>query len=304
MVRAPYCFESYSVKSASQGYLAIQLWCFHIDLSKCSWSLRQISIFLYLFLHFCFKQGLGFKVVTASKRCTLGRTWNTFLKAKGCCQPGFAVKVIFSGTVLSTVFVHFCSAICWGKALPCQCPRLGIEKNLTNANTGEHVFKIILAWNWQWPRLFFRRAKPGRRFPGLDQGSLARPSCQFCSHDARGRREKIAFDLFFFVCVWKDLEYLQKAVEGESACFGGGFFFFSMQVVAIKLRCVVNYYLFTGIYSPGSCFACSLSWGSTCMCSGSAWFPSQCKLSSHADECGCQLQRCFSWLCMGSSLWK
>jgi len=55
--------------------------------------------------------------------------------------------------------------------LPCQCPRLDIRRNLTNANDGEDVFKIILVWNWQWPRLFFGRAKPGRRrFPGPEPG--------------------------------------------------------------------------------------------------------------------------------------
>lgn len=119
-VTASYCFESHSAfKSAFQGCLAVQLQCFHIDLSKCSWSLKQVSIFLYLLLDLWFKQGLGSKMVTASKRRTFGRTWNTCSKAKGCCQPPIAVKVIFSGTVLWTVFVHFCSAVCWGKALPC-----------------------------------------------------------------------------------------------------------------------------------------------------------------------------------------
>lgn len=79
------------------------------------------------------------------------------------------------------------------KALPCQCPTLSVGKNLANANAGEDVFKIILAWNWQWPRLFFRTAKPGRRFPGPDWGSVARPPCQFCSHNAQGMKLKTAF---------------------------------------------------------------------------------------------------------------
>lgn len=90
----------------------------------------------------------------------------------------------------------FCSAVCWGKGLPCHSPRLGIGKSLTNASAQEDVFKIILAWNWQWPSLLFRIAKPGRRrFPGPDWGSLARPSHQFCSHDALGRRGKNSFGL-------------------------------------------------------------------------------------------------------------
>lgn len=156
----------------------------------------------------------------------------------------------------------FCSAVCWGKALSCHCPRLSIGKNLTNAHAGEDGFKIILAWNWQWPSLLFRIAKPGRRrFPGPDWGSLARPSHQFCSHDALGRRGKNSFGLF---CMWKDLEYLPKAVEGKSACFG---------VVSSFCSC------FTG--GPG-----------------------QCKLSSRADEQECQLWSAALWLGVGSSLWK
>lgn len=229
----------------------MQLQCFHIDLSKYSWSLKQVSIFLYLLLYLCFKEGLGSKMVTDSKRCTFGRTWNACLKAKGCCQPWFAVKVIFSGTVLRTVSVHFSSAVCWGKALPCQCPRLDIGKNLTNANAGEDVLKIILAWNWQRPRLFFRRAKPGRRrFPGPDRGSLARPSRQFCSHDARGRREKIAFD-FFFVCVCERIWNICRRQWRENLLLLGFFFpfFFPFPCRWLTLRWGV---LWLAIYSLAS----------------------------------------------------
>lgn len=117
--------------------------------------------------------------------------WNTCSKVKGCWWLRFAVTVIFGGTISGAGFSPlFCS-------LPCQCPSLAVGKNLTNANAGEDVFKIILAWNWQWPRLFFRRAAPGRkRFPRADGGSLARPLRQFCSHDCMREERKNSFCLF------------------------------------------------------------------------------------------------------------
>lgn len=122
--------------------------------------------------------------------------WNTCSKAKDCWWLQFAVTVS-SGGLSQGQAVRLCSALCWGKALPWQCPSLAVGKSLTNGNAGEDVFKITLAWNWQWPRLLFRRAAPGRkRFPRAAGGSLARPSRQFCSHDCMREERKNRFCLF------------------------------------------------------------------------------------------------------------
>lgn len=122
------------------------------------------------------------EMVPASKWCLFGRTWSASLKT---LFAFFLVKS--SSLVLSYSFHSPLFYLMLGDSLTVPVPYTGCWEEHSSA--GEDVSRIILAATQALQ-------KPGRRFPGPKQDALAGPSCQFCSHNSRGKRKKIAFGFF------------------------------------------------------------------------------------------------------------
>lgn len=137
------------------------------------------------------------EMVPASKWCLFGRTWSASLKT---LFAFFLVKS--SSLVLSYSFRSPLFYLMLGGSLTVPVPYTECWEEHSSA--GEDVSRIILAATQALQ-------KPGRRFPGPKQDALAGPSCQFCSHNSRGKRKKNSFWLF----LWKDFGYLKKVSRGR-----------------------------------------------------------------------------------------
>lgn len=150
------------------------------------------------------------EMVPASKWCLFGRTWSASLKT---LFAFFLVKS--SSLVLSYSFHSPLFYLMLGGSLTVPVPYTECWEEHSSA--GEDVSRIILAATQALQ-------KPGRRFPGPKQDALAGPSCQFCSHNSRGKRKKIAFGFF---CE-RILGICRKCPGGESVLL-----FSSLQMAAI-----------------------------------------------------------------------
>lgn len=121
-------------------------------------------------------------MVPASKWYLFGRTWSASLKT---LFAFFLVKS--SSLVLPYSFRSPLFYLMLGGSLTVPVPYTECWEEHSSA--GEDVSIIILAATQALQ-------KPGRRFPGPKQDALAGPSCQFCSHNSRGKRKKRAFGFF------------------------------------------------------------------------------------------------------------
>lgn len=184
------------------------------------------------------------EMVPASKWCLFGRTWSASLKT---LFAFFLVKS--SSLVLSYSFRSPLFYLMLGGSLTVPVPYTECWEEHSSA--GEDVSRIILAATQALQ-------KPGRRFPGPKQDALAGPSCQFCSHNSRGKRKKNSFWLF----LWKDFGYLQKVSRGRICLF-----FCSLPCRWLPLHEVRHATLpHCCIRSPCRHFAYSLSWYSAWVC--------------------------------------
>lgn len=184
------------------------------------------------------------EMVPASKWCLFGRTWSASLKTL------FAFFLVKSSSLaLSYSFRSPLFYLMLGGSLTVPVPYTECWEEHSSA--GEDVSRIILAATQALQ-------KPGRRFPGPKQDALAGPSCQFCSHNSRGKRKKNSFWLF----LWKDFGYLQKVSRGRICSF-----FCSLPCRWLPLHEVRHATLpHCCIRSPCRHFAYSLSWYSAWVC--------------------------------------